>query len=53
MSIFKIPTEKSIAENKKMTPTDTVRALYSMQWQFYRDGYNNRKRYFFHDVFLF
>jgi hypothetical protein len=37
--MFKPPTENDITSNKKMTPAQTVRALYTAQWKFYKHGY--------------
>lgn len=33
--LFKKPSESDLSDNKKLTPTQTVRALYSAQWKFY------------------
>lgn len=40
MGLFRSPTEKDISGNGKLTPAQTVRALYSAQWGFYKYGYD-------------
>lgn len=40
MKLFKSPVEKDIPGQAKMTPTQTVRALYSAQWGFYKYGFD-------------
>lgn len=40
MSLFKSPTEKDVSGNGKLTPAQTVRALFSAQWGFYKYGYD-------------
>lgn len=37
--MFKPPVEKDITQNKKMTASQTVQALFSAQWGFYKHGY--------------
>ncbi len=39
-NLFKKPSESDLSENKKLTPQQTVRALYSAQWRFYKFGYD-------------
>jgi hypothetical protein len=40
IKMFKSPTEKDITDKGRMTPTQTVRALYSAQWGFYKYGFD-------------
>ena len=37
--MFKVPKETDITDGKKLTPAQTVQALFAAQWGFYRDGY--------------
>lgn len=38
--LFRKPSESDVSDNKKLTPAQTVRALYSAQWKFYKFGYD-------------
>lgn len=38
--LFRKPSESDFSENKKLNPAQTVRALYSAQWKFYKFGYD-------------